>query len=191
MSPSRPSPRGVTLIESMAAMVVFTIGIIGVMQMNVLASRQNNLARSRTIAAKIARDVADAFERLPFNHPLLSQPTGLDINTDEFYNMDNPDGLVRMENVEALTATGIDMERRPFMGASAAAFSSEGDNTFYEVAWRVARILNPERNNEPDQKRILVMVRYPTTGTSTRTVATWAIKADPEIVTGDPQTAEF
>jgi hypothetical protein len=167
-------------------MCVFSIGIIGVMQMNVLASRQNNLARSRTVAAKIARDVADAFERLPFDHPLLSQPTGLDPNTDEFQNMNNPDGLVRMENVSALTGTA-----RPFLGASAAASSSDGDTTFYEIAWRVARIPNPERNGVVDQLRIAVMVRYPTTETNTRQIATWAIKTDARIVTGDPQSAEF
>ena len=56
----------------MAALAVFTVGILGVMQMNVLASQQNNLARSQTIASKIARDIADSFERLPFDHPLLN-----------------------------------------------------------------------------------------------------------------------
>jgi prepilin-type N-terminal cleavage/methylation domain-containing protein len=186
MSPSRPSPRGVTLIESMAAMVVFTIGIIGVMQMNVLASRQNNLARSRTIASKIARDVADSFERLPFNHPLLNQATTMDMSDNDYDSMVNIDGLVRLENVPSLIG-----QARPFLNAADPAFSSEGDTTFYQVAWRVWQIPNPERNNVVDQLRILVMVRYPTAENTFRQVTTWAVKTDSRIVTGDPQTAEF
>jgi type IV pilus assembly protein PilV len=170
----------------MAAMVVFAIGIIGVMQMNVLASRQNNLARSRTVAAKIARDVADSFERMPFDHPVLSQPTLVNVNSSDFANMDNADGLVRLENVPTLTGAA-----RPFMGAAAATFTADGDGTFYEVAWRVARIPNPDRNNVVDQLRILVMVRYPTAESSTRQVTAWAVKTDARIVTGDDQTSEF
>ena len=77
MSSPRPSPRGTSLIEAMAALVVFSVGILGVMQMNVLASQQNNLARSQTAASRIARDMADAFERLPFDHPLLNVATSL------------------------------------------------------------------------------------------------------------------
>jgi type IV pilus assembly protein PilV len=170
----------------MAAMAVFTIGIIGVMQMNVLASRQNNMARSRTVAAKIARDVADSFERLPFTHALLSQPTSLDPTTEDFADMDDGDGLVRMENVQTLT--GVE---RPFMGAAAATFTADGDGTYYQVAWRVARMPNPERSNVVDQLRILVMVRYPTSDTTWQRVSVWAVKTDATIVTGDPQTTEF
>ncbi len=193
MSPSRPSPRGVTLIESMAAMCVFAIGIIGVMQMNVLASRQNNLARSRTVASKIARDVADSFERLPFNHPLLAPSSTIDINSDNALDMNNADGLIRLENVPNLIGTA-----RPYLNAADSVFSSEGDTTFYQVAWRVWRIPNPERNNVVDQLRILVMVRYPTGMVRTptgerivRQVNAWAVKTDARIVTGDPQTSEF
>jgi prepilin-type N-terminal cleavage/methylation domain-containing protein len=186
MSLSRPSPRGVTLIESMAAMSVFLIGVIGVMQMNILAGRQNNLARSRTVASKMARDVADSFERLPFDHPVLSQTTTLDPASEDFADMENPDGLVRLENVPTLTGV-----QRPLMGAAAATFSADGDGTFYQVAWRVARVQNPERSNVVDQLRILVMVRYPTSGTTWQRVTAWAVKTDARIVTGDPQTAEF
>lgn len=186
MSLSRPSPRGVTLIESMAAMAVFLIGVIGVMQMNILASRQNNLARSRTVASKIARDVADSFERLPFGHPVLSQTTTLDPTTPAFADMENGDGLVRLEDVPTLTGV-----QRPLMGAAAATFSADGDGTFYQVAWRVARMQNPERSNLVDQLRILVMVRYPTSGTTWQQVTAWAVKTDATIVSDDDQAQEF
>jgi hypothetical protein len=194
MSPSRLSPRGSTLIEAMAALVVFTIGIIGVMQMNVLASEQNNLARSRTVASKIARDLADSFERLPFqerrvgglapfDHPLLPR-SGLLQDDPEFSNMENPDGLVRLENALALQGNN-----RPLLGASDAMFTSEGDRTFYQVAWRSVYVPNPERFGQVDQIRILIMVRFPTPGGGMRQVNTWAVRYDVAMITGDPQTS--
>lgn len=186
MSLTRPSPRGVTIIESMAALLIFSICIIGVMHMNVLASGQNNVARSRTIASKIVRDVADAFERLPFDHPVLSRPTTMAITSADFDRMDVPDGLVMLQDVA--TMTGVE---RPMLGAADAIFNIEGDTRFYQVGWRVWRIAGPARNGEVDQLRILIMVRYPTMGGNWRQVTAWAIKTDSRIVTGDPQSAEF
>ena len=126
----------------MAALAIFTIGIIGIMDMNLLASKQNNLARSRTVASKIARDVADSFERLPFNHEQISQTTGLDVDSLEFADMDNDDGLVTLATAIAQT------DERPLLGAADAMFASEGDRTFYEVAWRVHPIATPEHSGQ-------------------------------------------
>jgi type IV pilus assembly protein PilV len=178
MSFSRFSPRGVTLIESMIAMLVFTIGILGIMQMDVLASRQNNLARSRTVASRIARDVADALEPLPDNHPLLNQPTIMGVTDPDFANIDNSDGRIRLQDVPTL----LGATSRPLIGAADAIYTSEGETTFYEVAWRVWRIPNPDRvlrgDVDPvDQLRILVMVRYPTIQNNTNGVTAWAVKA--------------
>jgi hypothetical protein len=185
MSPSRLSSRGSTLIEAMAALAVFSVGIIGVMQMNVLASQQNNLARAQTTASKIARDVADAFERMPFNHPLINVPTSLAQSDAEFANMDNPDGLVRLADAAALTGT-----QRPLLGAADAIFTSEGDGSFYEVAWRALPVANPDRYNQVDQIRILIMVRFPTPGGGMRQVNTWAIRYNVALITGDAQTSQ-
>jgi type IV pilus assembly protein PilV len=185
MNPSRLSSRGSTLIEAMAALAVFSVGIIGVMQMNVLASQQNNLARAQTTASKIARDVAAAFERLPFNHPLLNVPTTLGQNDPEFASMDNPDGLVRLEDAAALTGTS-----RPLLGAANAIFTSEGDGSFYQVAWRALPVANPDRNNQVDQIRVLIMVRFPTPGGGTRQVHVWAVRYNVALITGDAQTSQ-
>jgi len=193
MSPSRVSPRGSTLIEAMAALVIFTIGIIGVMQMNVLASEQNNLARSRTIASKISRDLADSFERQPFEitspglpplpNPLFPSTTLLQ-DDPEFANMDNPDGLVKMEDVMALQVTG-----RPLLGAADAMFTSEGDSTFYQVAWRALRVVNPDRFGQVDQLRVLIMVRFPTPSGGMLQVNSWAVRYNVGLITGDPNTS--
>jgi hypothetical protein len=183
LKPSRLSPRGTSLIEAMAALVVFSVGILGVMQMNVLASQQNNLARSQTAASRIARDVADSLERLPFEHPLLHRPTTLLQTEDAFADLSNPNGLVTLQ--EAITPQAGE---RPLLGAADAIFSSEGSSTFYEVGWRALQIANPDRDNTVDQIRVLVMVRFPTPGGGTRQISTWAIKTSAKIVTSDPDT---
>jgi hypothetical protein len=183
LSPSRLSPRGTSLIEAMAALVVFSVGILGVMQMNVLASQQNNLARAQTTASKIARDVADSFERLPFDHPALTTPTALLQDDPDFSNMDNTDGLVTLQDALAQTVA------RPLLGAADAMFSSEGDSTFYQVAWRALPVANPERGNAVDQRRILILVRYPAPGGGMRQLTTWAVKYSVSLMTGDPKTS--
>jgi hypothetical protein len=182
MSPSRLSPRGTTLIESMAALVVFSIGIIGIMQMNLLASEQNNLARSQTIASKIARDVADSFERIPFDHPLINVPTTLLLSDPDFSNMDNANGLVTLQTAMAPAP------ERPLLGAAGAIYTSEGDTTFYEVAWRALPVANPDRFGQVDQIRILIMVRFPTPGGGRRQVSTWAVRYNVGLITGDDKT---
>jgi hypothetical protein len=184
MSPSRTSPRGSTLIEAMAALVVFTTGIIGIMDMNLLASKQNTLARSRTVASKIARDLADSFERIPFDHAVLSVPTGLAQDDAGFADMDNPDGLVKLEDAIAQTT------ERPLLGAADAMFTSEGDRSFYQVAWRVLPVANPDRFGQVDQKRILIMVRFPSSSGGMVQVNTWAIRYNVGLITGDPNSSQ-
>jgi Tfp pilus assembly protein PilV len=188
MSPSRLSPRGTSLIEAMAALVVFSVGILGVMQMNVLASHQNNLARSQTAASKIARDLADAFERLRFDHPLVAQPTTLAPNDPEFANFDNTNGLVRLEQAASLTGG-----RRPLLGAADAILNTDGNGTFYQVAWRSQVVANPTSNppGAMDSRRILIMVRYPTPG-GFRQVNVWAVKYSPmDVTSGTTPNLEF
>lgn len=187
LRPSRLSPRGTSLIEAMAALVVFSVGILGVMQMNLLASQQNNLARSQTAASRIARDVADSFERLPFNHPLINRPTGLTLIDPAFNDMTNTDGLVTLQEAMVPVAG-----QRPMLGAADAIFTSEGESNFYQVGWRAVPVADLEHGNQIDQIRILVMVRFPTPGGGMRQVETWAIKTDPRIVTGlETTTLEF
>ncbi|WP_224361585.1 type IV pilus modification PilV family protein [Hyalangium versicolor] len=179
LSSSRLSPRGTSLIEAMAALVVFSVGILGVMQMNVLASRQNNLAQTQTTATRIARDVADSFERLPFTDPVFTVRTTMQQDNPNFTNMDIADGLVTLEEAQTMPGT------RPILGASGAIFSYEGENNFYRVAWRTQVFPNAVA---PEELRILVMVRFPTPGGGMKQVNTWSIKADPRIFTANSKT---
>jgi Tfp pilus assembly protein PilE len=179
--------RGTTLIEAMAAMVVFVIGIIGVMQMNVLASQQNNVARSQTTASKIARDLADGFERLPYDHPLISNSSTVDINSDDFTSLDEPNELWKLENISAAPAA------RPLLGAAEAIMQSEGGGTFYEVGWRSREFITPDPITPGRllySRRTAIMVRYPTPG-GLRQVTVWAIKFNPKEVLKDAKAREF
>lgn len=177
------SARGSTLIEAMAALAVFTIGILGVMQMNVLASRQNNLARGEATAGKIARDLAYAFERLPYAHPIF-QPPGSPIasNTAEFTNFENTSGRFLLKDVATLIGA---QNARPLVSAAEAAMTVEGGsgNGFgaYEVAWRAAPITNAEDGRQ-DARVIVIMVRFRSVGDFYRQVNVWTVKYNPEAV---------
>jgi prepilin-type N-terminal cleavage/methylation domain-containing protein len=185
MSPSRLSPRGFSLIEAMAALVIFSVGILGVMQMNVLASQQNNLALSHTTASKLARDLADAFERLPYNHPLFTRACTLQPTDSDFDDFTNTDGLWTLQ--EAIALVGA----RPLLGAADAIMTSEGKGDLYQVAWRSQRVENPTQPGTFDSRRIVVMVRYPTPG-GYRQVNVWAVKYDPAAITlGTSSTLEI
>lgn len=173
MSPtSRASRvRGFSLIEALAALSVFSIGILGVLQMNVLASQQNGLARRQSSASKIARDLVDAFERLPFDHALLSAESTLDPGDPRFASFDEADG--RVELADAVTRVGV----RPLLGAAHASVSTEGP---YEVAWRVAPMKSADGTTEA--RRVLVMVRFPTTSGNLKQVNVWAVKFNPQAI---------
>ncbi|ADO69055.1 type IV pilus modification PilV family protein [Stigmatella aurantiaca] len=188
----RPSPRGTTIIEAMAAMLVFVVGILGVMQMNVLASGQNNLALHQTTASRIARDLADAFERLPYQHAAFvdsemsldtfGQPGGFD-------DMENTTKLIFLKNVIAPAG------ERPLISAADAIRVAEGLNAqtqeeFYTVAWRSVLVPNTgeieSERGKKDSLRILIMVRFPTTG-GFRQINFWTIKYVPDQVCSGTQ----
>jgi type IV pilus assembly protein PilV len=176
MSPTRLTARGFSLIEAMAAMLVFTIGILGVMQMNVIASQQNNVAYNHTAASKVARDLADAFERLPYMHPAFTRVTTLQPETQAFIDFDNPDGLYTLQ--EAVDLLGS----RPLLGAADPILQSDGFGRLYQVAWRSQLVENPKQPGSFDSRRIVVMVRYPSP-VGPRQVSVWVVKYDPNAIT--------
>lgn len=179
---ARPS-RGATLVEALAALAVFTIGILGVMQMNVLASRQNNLARAETTAAKIARDLAYAFERLPYKHPIFTPADpGLSPTSPDFTDFENPLGRVLLSDVATLASA---QDARPLVSAAEAAVAVEaasGSGT-YEVAWRAAPLVNPE-DGRKDARVIVIMVRFRSIADTWRQVNVWTVKYNPDDIIG-------
>jgi type IV pilus assembly protein PilV len=173
MSQSRRArrARGFSLVEALAALAIFSIGILGVLQMNVLASQQNGLARRQSTASKIGRDLVDSFERLPFDHALLSTESTIDPADPRFARFDEADGRVKLADAVALVGA------RPLLGAAHASVSTEGP---YEVAWRVAPLKASDGTLEA--RRVLVMVRFPTTSGNVKQVNVWAVKFNPQAV---------
>jgi prepilin-type N-terminal cleavage/methylation domain-containing protein len=172
MSPT-PCARGFSLIEAMAALAIFSIGLLGVLHMNVLASQQNGLARRQSTASKVARDLVDAFERLPYGHTLLSNESTIDPADPRFVNFDEADGRVKLADALALVG------ERPLLGAAHASVSTRpGTQPIYEVAWRVAPMKAADGGTEA--RRILVMVRFPTTAGGFKQINVWAVKFNPQ-----------
>ena len=97
---SNPKRReGFSLIEVMVAMVILTVGLFAVINLQVIAVRGNTFARARTDAQKIAMGVSDeirtralgwvssntinrAWTDVFLNMPLSDSPTGAGANLD-------------------------------------------------------------------------------------------------------------
>jgi type IV pilus assembly protein PilV len=64
--------RGETLIEAMVAMAIFSVALLGILEMNLLARGQLSTAGRETKLANVGRDLMDAFERLPYANPAFA-----------------------------------------------------------------------------------------------------------------------
>jgi type IV pilus assembly protein PilV len=64
--------RGVSLIEATISLGVMTIGLLGMMQMQVIAVRSNQVARSTAVASALARDMVENASRWDYNDPRLT-----------------------------------------------------------------------------------------------------------------------
>lgn len=67
--------RGFSLIEVMVSAAILAIGVLGVAQLQVLASAQNGVARRTARAASVLRDFTEAATRWSWSDPRL-QPNG-------------------------------------------------------------------------------------------------------------------
>jgi type IV pilus assembly protein PilV len=166
--------RGETLIEAMVSMAVFTIGVLGLLQMNVLASGQNGLALRQTTATMIARDLIDSLERIPYGSPLLAPADGVSHNDAGFADLDAED----THKLEDDPGVGV----RPMLGAAQATWKAEGGSSAYEVGWRVAQA--EDAAGREDARHVVVMVRFRVPGAGTKQVELWTVKYNPEVVVG-------
>ena len=85
MSPKFPcDPVGMTLLETIIALLIFSIGILGVASMQVCGMSNDARALSSTYDSIAACERLETIAALPFEDPLLSDP-------DDGYAPSNPD----------------------------------------------------------------------------------------------------
>lgn len=70
--PSRRLARGVALLEVMIALTILSIGLVGMMRLQLLGITANGGARVTTYAGQLATELASALERLEFDDPRLT-----------------------------------------------------------------------------------------------------------------------
>ena len=69
--PPRPPAAGFTLMEVMIAMVILSVGILGVFSMQIRAINQNAAARMQTEATALAAQQMELLKAVPFDHRML------------------------------------------------------------------------------------------------------------------------
>jgi len=92
-------PAGFSLLEVMIALAVLTVGLLGMMHLQIIGIVSNDTGRKHTVATELADELVSGLERLPFGHPLLS-PSGSTGPTA-------PTPFGRLVAGNTLTATGF------------------------------------------------------------------------------------
>lgn len=68
----RRRPRGVTLIEAAISLAVFAIGMVGILQLQIVAARSNTLARKLGQASALAQDLGENVTLWPYDDVRLA-----------------------------------------------------------------------------------------------------------------------
>jgi type IV pilus assembly protein PilV len=80
--------KGFTLSEVLVAIVVLSIGLLGLQSMHIAAIQVNSIASRLTQGTTLAQDRAEQLMALPYDDPLLADTTGPGIMTS--YTDPNP-----------------------------------------------------------------------------------------------------
>lgn len=77
---TREKSNGFTMIEVLVGIVLLSIGILGVAQMQIMTINSNKLANQRTTAITLAQDKAEFLRTIPYSqigNPPLSDTSGI------------------------------------------------------------------------------------------------------------------
>ncbi len=166
-----PTPRGLTLIEAMAAMVVMLIASVAMLALHVQGQRMNGDALRMTRAVAIAQDLASQIQLWPFTDPRLA-------NAQAANDADIGDTAFAFESTGAPVAdhaeADLTLGGTAWLGLPAADLQAGG----YERYWNVAYPDDTNLNGIPDAARIAVIVRWPS-GNSFRRVVLLQVKSNP------------
>ena len=77
MSITKTTQTGFTLLEVMVALVIFSIGLLGLAGMQSAGVRHNQISYSRTVATQLAYDMADRIRNNPTANYEAAIPSGV------------------------------------------------------------------------------------------------------------------
>jgi prepilin-type N-terminal cleavage/methylation domain-containing protein len=80
--------KGFTLTEALVAMIIFSLGLLGLERMHIAAIQVNTIASRLTQGTTLAQDRAEQLLALPYNDPALADTTDPGIFTS--YTDPNP-----------------------------------------------------------------------------------------------------
>jgi hypothetical protein len=142
-------------------MAIFGIGVVGLLQANLLASAQNGLASQESDAVTIGRDLVDTFERLPYSHSAISAGT------------------------HALTTQSDYGSELPLLGVATAVVNSDARinaaKQKYTVGWNVTEVSNGA--GEVEYKRVNIGVEFQIAG-KPKTISFFTVKFNPQVMVG-------
>ena len=75
--------KGFTLSEALVAIVVFSLGLLGLERMHIAAIQVNTIASRLTQATTLAQDRAEQLMALPYDDAMLADTTGPGIFTSD------------------------------------------------------------------------------------------------------------
>lgn len=177
--------RGFTLIEVMISMSILAVGLLGVLQMQVLASAQNGIARRTMQAAAILRDFQETVRSVPWQDARFTPSAGClklsevaELHEDGIGNRAAPSAPFHYTalngddpnaaSVGAVTgALGTMAGAKPYRGQAALAFLPESDGGAalgrrgYQLAWNVTGIdTNGDGQDDCEARLIQFVVRF-------------------------------
>lgn len=149
----RTRETGATLLEAMIAIAILTVGMLGLMQLQIMGIYSNQGARANTTAAQLGRELLSGLEALPTDSGLLSATT-------EFGPLLKADGsaLAAREYTDTTPVAGVrtnaSLERDP----------EDGTVSIYRRRWTVLNYGPP--GAEASVRRLAVSVIWRERGLS-------------------------
>lgn len=195
-----PRRRGATLLEVIVSMAVFGVGVLGVIQAQVLVAQQNGLSRRHSRAAAVLRDFVETVQRWEYADLRLRPPGGVGCLTlpqsdypltDAMLGSDMipgvkfgytatpvtvPNAANEGDTVSALTLSGT----LPYDGLAQELLSSGGEADRYQLLWSVRDVDTNATMAGCEARLVSVAVRYPISagGMTYRNVTVSFIKHD-------------
>jgi prepilin-type N-terminal cleavage/methylation domain-containing protein len=194
-----PRRRGATLLEVIISMAVFGVGVLGVIQAQVLVAQQNGLSRRHSRAAAVLRDFVEAVQRWEYADLRLQPPLGagcLVLPRPDYPMTDamlgsSREPLVRFgytatpatvpnASTEGDTMGALTLAGRPYDGLAQEFLSSGGEAERYQLLWSVRDVDTNTTLPGCEARLVSVAVRYPISagGSTYRNVTVSFIKHD-------------